>query len=168
MEPRPELLFRPAEPSDFLRISEIFNQNILQFDCTLWQEPYSFDDIKQMWNNLHERERMFVLVKQDLIIGWGAIKRYHVKAGYRFACETSVFLDREFTGQGYGKPFKSFILEQCRELGYHHVNAKILAMNKASIQYNLSLGYEIVGVQKEIGMINNKRVDVVIMQYLMP
>lgn len=163
---RSSVAYRTAGPGDFNRISEIFNLNILQFDSTLWQDPFFPEDIDQMCQQLHERERVFVLQKNEDIIGWGAIKRYHQKRGYQYACETSVFLDREFTGQGYGKPFKSFILDQCRILGYHHVNAKILAKNKASIAYNLKLGYDIVGVQKEIGMIQGEWVDVVIMQYI--
>lgn len=162
----PSVQYRSAESGDYHRISEIFNLNILQFDATLWQDPFSPEDIKQMCQKINDRERVFVLQKDEDIIGWGAIRQYHQKRGYQYACETSVFLDREFTGQGYGKPFKSFILDQCRILGYHHVNAKILAKNKTSIAYNLKLGYEIVGVQKEIGRIQGEWVDVVIMQYI--
>lgn len=55
---------------------------------------------------------------------------------------------------------------RCRELNYHHLVAKIFAVNETSIKYNERLGYTIVGQQKEIGWKDGQWTDVVIMQYL--
>ena len=61
---------------------------------------------------------------------------------------------------------KKWIIAKCKELGYHHLVAKIFATNKASIAYNQKLGYEIVGTQREIGYVDGRWQDVTIMQLL--
>ena len=45
--------------------------------------------------------------------------------------------------------------------------AKVWADNKASIEYNKKLGYEIVGKQREIGFVNGKWRDIIIMQLIL-
>lgn len=161
-----EGIIRPASEADYQSIADIFTSNVQARDCTLWEKDFSPDDIKSMVAGFDDREKMFVYEADRRVIGWGMIRKYHQKMGYAFACETSVFFDRTETGKGYGTRLKSFILEECRVLGYHHVNAKIMAQNKVSINYNLKLGYEIVGIQKEIGYRDGKWIDVVIMQFV--
>ncbi len=55
----------------------------------------------------------------------------------------------------------------CRQFGYHHVVAKIVATNEAAIRYNERLGYELVGTQERIGRVSEGFVDVCIMQRLL-
>ena len=61
---------------------------------------------------------------------------------------------------------KKWIIKKCRELGYHHLVAKIFSSNIASIEYNKKLGYELVGKQNEIGFVDGVWQDVTILQLL--
>ncbi len=101
------------------------------------------------------------------VIGWGIIKRYSDRSGYRFCCETAVYLSRNQVGHGYGTKIKIALIDRCKEFGYHHLVAKIFADNIKSIEYNKRLGYEIVGTQNEIGYKNNRWQDIVIMQLVL-
>ena len=56
--------------------------------------------------------------------------------GYAKACETAIYLRSAETRKGYGTLMKKWIIEKCRELGYHHLVAKIFSSNSASIEYN--------------------------------
>lgn len=159
--------FTKATLEDAFRISEIFNANILTGNSTLWQRTFSEEDIKSILNNFSPRECAYILRAGKETIGWGWIRKYHDKEGYSKTCETSVFLDPNYVNQGFGSPFKKFILEECAKLGYHHIHAKIMATNKISIAYNLKLGYTIVGTQSEVGFKDGKWIDVVIMQKLL-
>jgi len=161
-----KLVFREVEQSDLPTFGEIFNENILAGDATLWQNPFTLEDLQELHSTLGEREKMFVAAHGDQVIGIGFIKKYHPKKGYDYACDTSVFLRRNQLRKGYGTQFKQFILAECRRLNYHHAVAKILATNQASINYNLKQGYEMVGIQKEIGRCNDQWVDVAILQYI--
>lgn len=159
--------YRAASRIDAPVISEILNENILLGNVTLWERTFSTEEIAGILEGFSAREKAYLLLRENQVIGWGWIRKYHEKEGYAFTCETSVFLRPSFVNRGFGSPFKRFILEQCRVLGYHHVHAKIMASNSISIAYNLKLGYTVVGTQKEIGYRNGKWIDVVIMQKLL-
>lgn len=156
-----------AKPSDFSAIAEIYNEHIRLNRSTMIEEEQTAAHIQKWVDKFHDREELHVLRDEaGKVIGWGLIKRYSDRFGYRFTCETSVFLTESETGKGHGTRMKKFLLERCRELKYHHLVAKIFADNETSIQYNERLGYTIVGRQKEIGWKNERWVDIVIMQYV--
>lgn len=74
------------------------------------------------------------------------------------------FLERSLVGRGLGKPLQQELLNRAVALGYHHVVAKIWADNAGSIRFHERFGYEMVGVQREIGWVGGKWRDVAIMQ----
>ena len=161
------LFLRDAIFSDTQAIADIYNQYISKGTSTMDRALKSADDIQGWLDDFTDRELLLVLEKYDQIIGWGIIKKYSDREGYRFACETAVYLDENELGHGYGTYIKKAIIERCRELGYHHLVAKIFSENTGSIVYNKKLGYEIVGEQKEIGELNGKWMNVTIMQLIL-
>ena len=159
--------FIEAQVTDYERIAQIYNHYIQLNHSTMDEHDYRAKDIADWVTQFNSRERLYVVSDLSDIKGWGIIKRYSERRGYRYAAETAVYLDESLTGQGVGSQFKQFIIAQSRILEYHHLVAKIFNSNQRSIQYNLSLGYEIVGVQKEIGFKNGKWQDVCIMQLIL-
>ncbi len=156
-----------ASSKDYETIAAIYNEHIQLGKATMVEKIHSVEDIASWVQHFNEKEKLFVLKIEGTIIGWGIIRRYSERNGYRFAAITSVFITQSETGKGYGSPFKKYIIEQCRKLGYRHLVAKIFASNKTSIQYNLKLGYSMVGIQKEIGFKNGKWQDVAILQMIL-
>lgn len=160
------VVFELSKPEDYEGIAEIYNEHIQLGQSTMDQSPKKAKDIEGWVEKFHDRERLFVLKKNQRLIGWSIIKRYSDREGYNTTCETAIYLKSTETRKGYGSLMKKEMLKLCKSLGYHHLVAKVLSVNTASIEYNKRLGYEIVGTQKEIGKINGKWIDVVIMQYL--
>ncbi|MFT4761730.1 MAG: L-amino acid N-acyltransferase YncA [Paraglaciecola sp.] len=155
-----------AKPADFATIAAIYNEYIRLGNATMVEKIHAATDIQQWVDNFNDREKLFVMRSKKDVIGWGIIKRYSDRMGYRFACETSIFFTASALRKGYGSQMKKFLITLCKNLNYRHLVAKIFAQNTASIAYNLQLGYEIVGRQKKVGFKNGKWMDVVIMQYL--
>lgn len=156
-----------ASAENYQAIAEIYNEYIRAGNATMDTSLKSADDIADWVKKFNEREALYALNLDGETIGWGIIKRYSDREGYRFACETAVYLNSSQTGKGYGSMIKKFLIERCKELDYRHLVAKIFAQNKASIDYNLKLGYTIVGTQKNIGFRNEQWMDVVILQLLL-
>lgn len=155
-----------ANPTDFQSVADIYNEFILLGTSTMDESLKTADDIATWIRNFNDREKLYVLQENDTTIGWGIIKRYSDREGYRFACETAIYLSSTKLGKGYGSMMKKHLIAVCRELNYKHLIAKIFASNKASIGYNLKMGYTIVGTQNQIGFKNNQWQDIVIMQYI--
>lgn len=156
----------PARTEDFAQIANIYNEYIRLGNATMEEKIHDANDIQQWVHKFNDREKLYVLRSASGVIGWGIIKRYSDRNGYRFACETAIYLTFSELRKGYGSQIKKFLIQQCKTLEYRHLVAKIFATNTASIEYNLKLGYEIVGRQKDIGFKNGRWLDVVIMQYL--
>ncbi len=156
-----------SKPSHYESIASIYNEHIKLGTATMDEELKSSNDINNWVTNFSNREKIYVIVKENTLIGWGIIKRYSDREGYRYACETAIYLTGNETGKGYGSEMKKHLIEQCKLMDYHHMIAKIFAGNTASIEYNKKLGYTTVGTQKEIGFRNGEWLDVVIMQLIL-
>ncbi len=158
--------FRIADIADARVVQEIYNEHILGGNSTMDRSLKSVAEIEEWFTGFNDRELIVLLEEGDYVIGWGIIKRYSEREGYAKACETAIYLRSVETRKGYGSLMKKWIIAKCKELGYHHLVAKIFATNTASIAYNQKLGYEIVGTQKEIGYVDSQWQDVTIMQLL--
>ena len=155
-----------ATASEFQWIADIYNEFILLGTSTMDESSKTADTIASWVRKFHDREKLYVIKENGLTIGWGIIKRYSDREGYRFACETAIYLKSSHLGKGYWTMMKKHLIQVCKKLNNKHLIAKIFATNKASIGYNQKLGYTIVGRQNQIGFKNNQWVDIVIMQYI--
>ena len=158
---------RTATLNDCDVIASINNEHIMKGESSMETELKTKDDFIKLMNNFHDRELIQCLVVKSKVIGWGIIKRYSDRPGYATACETTIYLRSNELRKGYGSRLKLSLIKKCKQLGYHHLVAKIFAANTASIAYNQKLGYEIVGTQREIGNIGGKWLDVTIMQLIL-
>lgn len=161
------LTIRDATLDDAAVIAEIYNESIAVGDSTMHDQPKTTEAIRAQIEGFSKREGFLVLERDGDVVGWGVIKLYSHRSGYRFCCETSIFLRRSEIRKGYGSYLKKAVIERCRDYGYHHLLARIFADNEASIEYNKSLGYEMVGVQREVGYMNGRWQDVAIMQLVL-
>lgn len=155
-----------AVKDDYAAIANIYNEYIKGGGATMDEVLKTESDIANWVTNFNDRERLFVLKNEGTTIGWGIIKKYSDRTGYRTTCETAIYLTASEKGKGYGTFLKKYLMQICKELGYRHLVAKILGGNAVSIAYNQKLGYTIVGTQKEVGFRDGQWQDVVIMQYL--
>jgi phosphinothricin acetyltransferase len=160
-------VIRDCVLSDAKRIAEIYNESIQAGGATMDASLKTEADISAQIAGFSDRETILVYEWQDDVIGWGIIKKYSERLGYRTACETSVYLGQDYLRQGLGSRMKLALIERCKVYGYHHLVAKIFASNTASIAYNEKLGYEVVGIQKEIGFRKGKWVDMCLMQLIL-
>ena len=166
------LTIRAAEPQDYGAIATIYNEAIAHGGITMDCHPYTAADIQQAIQKMQQREAWLVAEdatrQTDAVIGWGVIKRYSDRIGYQLCCETSTYLAFAEVGKGYGHALQTSLMAQVQAYGYHHIVAKILAANQGSIRFHQRFGFEIVGIQEEIGFMNNAWHDVVIMQCILP
>ena len=158
--------FRIADISDAQSVMEVYNEHISDGNSTMDLQPKTLNEIEDWFKGFWQRELIVMLEDENKIIGWGIIKRYSDREGYAKACETAIYLRATETRKGYGTLTKKWIIEKCRELGYHHLVAKIFSSNTASIAYNKKLGYALVGIQKDIGYVDGQWQDVTILQLI--
>lgn len=160
-------LIRDATQLDCHAIAAIYAETVAARDATMDLEPRPPEYFAGIIAALGEREAFVVLERGGEVIGWGRVMAYSDREGYATTCETAVYLKRELRRKRLGTHLKRHIIKLCRRFGYHHLVAKVYAGNRASIEYNKQLGYELVGVQREVGWVDDHWEDVAIMQLVL-
>lgn len=165
------LNIRPARPTDFDAIASIYNEAIAHGGITMDAESQTAEAMRAIAQKMNPRE-LFLVAEvpgqhPNPIIGWGIIKRYSDRMGYQVCCETSIYLSFSEVNKGYGRILQEKLMSQVKDFGYHHIVAKILGENQGSVRFHQQFGFEIVGIQKEIGFVHDRWHDVVIMQCLL-
>ena len=159
-----DVRMRDAEVADFPALAAIYNQSIMAGVATMDTKPVGPDYFDAFAG---EDQALLVAVQDRRLIGWGVVKRYSDRPGYRVACETSLYLDETHTGRGIGARMLAALVERAGALGYRHLAAKITAANDGSVRFHERHGFERVGVQRRIGRLGDTWHDVVILQRLL-
>jgi len=162
------IAIRPAQAKDFAAIASIYNEAIAHGGITMDGQPQTAADVGLMVGKMTLRECLLVGDVDGRVVGWGIVKRYSDRLGYQVCCETSIYLTFSETGKGYGGALQTALMQKVFDFDYHHIVAKILAANVGSIRFHQRFGFELVGIQKEIGYINGTWHDVAILQYIVP
>lgn len=149
--------------ADAFEIARIYNQHVDAGGTTFDTVHWTIEQTQRLLE-AEKPEGWYVAVENDVVIGWANLRRYSLRYGYRFTYETGIYLDQSAIGRGVGDVLQSRVEQHCRECDIHHAVAKIVADNQRSMAFHNRRGYELVGIQKEIGHMDGKWVDVAILQ----
>ncbi len=100
------------------------------------------------------------------VAGFGSLSPYRPRPAYRTTVEDSVYVDDSVRGQGVGRSVLDELLVLAARHGFHAVIARIVGGHQASIALHRSSGFELVGVEKEVGRKFGRWLDVAVMQRL--
>lgn len=155
---------RAATESDLPAINEICNHFVQTSPAIYQLEPFTAEE-RTAWFAEHDaRHPILVAVEADAVIGWASLSRYHVRAGYRFTVEDSVYVRAGCHGRGVGRVLLDELLVRGGALGHHSVLAIIDAAQAASVALHARAGFERVAHLREVGFKFGEWRDVVFMQ----
>ncbi|MFZ9986076.1 MAG: GNAT family N-acetyltransferase [Ilumatobacteraceae bacterium] len=162
------LTLRTAEARDAEAIAEIYNHEVTHgvstFDLTL----RSVEE-QRAW--IAARSGAFsVIVADDTllgVVGFAALSTYRDRAGYRTTVENSIYVRRDQHRRGIGKLLLARLLEVARDSGFHTVIARIESTSVGSLALHESLGFTLVGTERQIGRKHGRWLDSAIMQKML-
>jgi L-amino acid N-acyltransferase len=155
---------RLARLDDAEAIRSIYNLEVTTSTATFDLVARTLAD-QRAW--LEDRSGAFsaiVAVVADEVVGFASLSPYKDRPAYRTTVEDSVYVRRDQHGQGIGKALLVALLEIAEVSGFHAVMARIEATGDASRALHRSCGFELVGVEREVGRKFNRWLDVALMQ----
>ena len=162
---------RLASLGDAEQIRQIYNYEVSNTTATFDLVPRSLRE-QQQW--ISDRSGAFAAIvavdpTDDVgeVVGFGSLSPYKERAAYRTSVEDSVYVRRDRGGQGIGKLLLTELLRVGAVSGFHAVFARISGSSAASIGLHRSCGFELVGIEREVGRKFNKWLDVALMQALL-
>ena len=78
-----------------------------------------------------------------------------------------MYVDRSAGGRGIGTLLLGRLVEIARESGFHSVMARIEASGTASRALHAKCGFQLVGIEQQVGRKFGRWLDVAVMQILL-
>jgi L-amino acid N-acyltransferase len=144
---------RDAEAGDIEAIVAIYNDAVLH-TTAIWNEKTVDAANRAAWLADRERAGYPVLVAVDgagTVAGYASFGDWRAFDGYRHTVEHSVYVHKDRRGAGIGKMLMVALIERARGIGKHVLVAGIDAKNVGSIEMHKKLGFEEVGLLREVG-----------------
>ncbi len=92
-----------------------------------------------------------VAEREGRVIGYAYATPFNERPAYRWSTSVSVYVAGEARGEGVGRALYEALFDRLRERGFRMACAGITLPNEASEGLHESLGFELVGVNREIG-----------------
>ena len=161
------LVARLATAADADPIRAIYNREVTGSTVTFDLRPRSLAD-QRAWIEAHAGiHPAVVAVAGDRVVGFGSLSPYRDRPAYSTTVEDSVYVDAGHRGQGAGRLLLSELLRLAELHGFHSVMGRVVGGHQASIALHRACGFELVGVEREVGRKFGRWLDVVLMQRLL-
>jgi phosphinothricin acetyltransferase len=168
---------RPSTLDDAAAIRSIYNREVEAHTSTFDLVPRSLDEQRD-W--LARRSGAFSAVVATIagpsdgddvaderqVVGFASLSPYKERAAYRTTVESSVYVSRDHHRLGIGRALMEHLLTVARDSGFHCVMARIEAGSSASRELHAAVGFELVGVEHQVGRKFNRWLDVAVMQFV--
>ena len=144
---------RDANVNDVEGIAAIYNDAV-QNTTAIWNEVVVDIANRTKWLNDRQQAGYPVLVAigdDGAVLGYASFGDWRAFDGYRHTVEHSVYVSKQQRGAGIGKALMMALIDRARSAGKHVMVAGIEAGNVTSIQLHQRLGFEQVGMLKEVG-----------------
>jgi L-amino acid N-acyltransferase YncA len=101
------------------------------------------------------------------VVGFASLSPYKERPAYRPTVENSVYVSRDHGGLGIGRTMMEHLIEVARDSGFHSMIARIEAGSDASRALHVACGFELVGIEKEVGRKFNRWLSTAVMQKML-
>lgn len=85
------------------------------------------------------------------IAGYAYGSPHRTREAYRTSCDVAVYVDPAFARQGIGRALYGALLPQLAQRGFHAAFAGIALPNPNSVGLHEALGFEPIGIYREVG-----------------
>ncbi|MEA3077322.1 MAG: L-amino acid N-acyltransferase [Actinomycetota bacterium] len=162
---------RLATSDDAEPIRAIYNREVTGSAVTFDLVPRSLAD-QQAWLASHAGAHPAIVAvdgpaSSGRVAGFGSLSAYRSRPAYSTTVEDSVYVHSDFRGRGVGRLLLAELVRLATVHGFHAVMARIVGGHEASISLHRACGFELVGVEREVGRKFGRWLDVALMQRLL-
>ena len=145
----------------------IYNLEVTESTVTFDLVPRTSDE-QRSWLTARSGAHAVLIAEDDAaVVGFASLSPFRDRPAYSTTVEDSVYVRRDQRGNGVGKLLLAELVTLATSHGFHAMIARIVGGHEASIALHRSLGFEIVGTEREVGRKFGRWLDVVEMQLLL-
>jgi phosphinothricin acetyltransferase len=158
---------RLANIDDVEPTRTIYNLEVTESTVTFDLVPRTSDE-QRSWLTARSGAHAVLVAENDGdVVGFASFSPFRDRPAYSTTVEDSVYVRRDQRGAGVGKLLLGELVALATSHGFHTMIARIVGGHEASIALHRSLGFEVVGTEREVGRKFGRWLDVVEMQRLL-
>ncbi len=152
---------RMATAADAPALLEIYGPIVRHTALSFEAEPPSVDEMRaRIEQTLAELPWLVSLDERGIVSGYAHASRHRERAAYRWAVDITVYVRQGSREQGTGRRLVKELLRQLVQLGYCQAFSRVALPNEPGIRLHQALGFEPLGVFKNVGFKNGAWRDV--------
>jgi phosphinothricin acetyltransferase len=101
------------------------------------------------------------------VVGWSSLNPFNPRPVYDHVADISVYVAREQRGRGIGDALLSALEVRARGLGYHKMVLAAFPTNAPGMRLYERHDFHTVGIYHEQGLLDERWVDVIVMEKLL-
>ena len=162
---------RLATEADLSAINDIYNHYVLHSTATYQIEPCTPGE-RLAWFHAHDTEHPITVAEEEtangtVILGWGALSRFHERAAFRQTIEDSVYIHRDHLRRGLGRLLLTDLIERARTIGHRTIIGLVSADQIPSLTLHQKLGFTHKGTLTQVGRKFDQWLDLTYLQLIL-
>jgi len=147
-------------------VQAIYSHYVLHDLCSFEEEVPTVDQMQARRADVLQRGLPYlVALKDGEVVGYAYATAYRARSAYRHTVEDSIYVAQGMHGHGIGKALLREVIRRCTDGGFTQMVACVgNSANTGSLRLHESLGFEQVGVLRDIGFKFGQWVDTVLLQ----
>jgi len=155
------LVLRDAVPADAGAIAAIYNVHVRGTIVTFEVDEVDAAEMARRIAEVQARDLPWLVADVDgAVLGYAYAGPWKPRAAYARTVETSIYIDASACGRGMGRRLYAALIERLRALGMHVAIGGASLPNAASVALHEALGFEPVGVFRDVGFKLGDWIDV--------
>lgn len=153
-------ILRAATEHDAEACAAIYAPYVTDTAISFELEPPTSAEMATRITEASRNHAWLVLEDDGHVAGFAYGRAFAPRAAYRWSCETSIYLEPARRRTGGGRSLYKALLTRLTERGYRRAMAGMTLPNEASAGLHRALGFEPVGVYRQVGWKNDAWHDV--------
>jgi phosphinothricin acetyltransferase len=158
---------RLAKIDDADATRAIYNLEVTESTVTFDLVPRTVEEQRAWLTARSGAHAVLVVEDGGEVVGFASFSPYRDRPAYSTTVEDSVYVRRDQQGRGVGRLLLTELVTLATSHGFHTMMARIVGGHDASIALHRSMGFEVVGTEREVGRKFGRWLDVLVMQKLL-
>ena len=148
---KPDFKIRVANPVDAVAIAAIYapivRDTVISFEIEL-PTPQVMEERILVTLSMYP---WLVAERDGEVVGYAYASKHRERAAYRWSVDVSAYVREGARGMGIGRALYDALIGMLRRQGFRSAFAGIALPNEASIRLHEAVGFQLVGVYRDVG-----------------
>jgi L-amino acid N-acyltransferase YncA len=144
-------LIRQATEDDAAQIQAIYAEIVRSTVISFEIDPPTIADMQARMRTTQERFPWLVCEHEGQVAGYVYASAHHERAAYQWSVNVSAYVHEQHRRRGIGRALYTSLFALLRLQGFYNAYAGITLPNPGSVGIHESMGFEPVGIYKNVG-----------------